>query len=113
MPKINIEQLRNGMVLAKDVQDRRGRLLLPAGAALNAKHQRYFKMLDIKFIQIEGAEKPADEGAGELDPKALEAAEQAERLRFGETDLNHPLLKGLFEFVVRRRARQLGPRKRG
>jgi hypothetical protein len=71
----SLEDLKPGMILAADLVETDGRLLLPLGTVLTDRHLRYFQMWGVLGVEIEGddaeAEKPAP-----VDP-ALHAAVEA------------------------------------
>lgn len=108
MALVHIDNLTAGMVLARNVCDRSGRLLLPAGAELTAKHFGIFRMWGVLEAEIVG-DSPAgedNEAAAnlELDPAALaKAREEIERL-FVHNDFEHPAIKELMRLCVDRRA---------
>lgn len=73
MAQIAVDQVQAGMVLAAEVQDRRGRLLIPSGRELDSKHVQALKMWGITRVEIQGDD-PAAEGAQLVSPEMLEAA---------------------------------------
>lgn len=56
MPMISFENLEPGMVLADSVHDRNGRLLLDAGAGIEARHLFIFRTWGIAEARIVGEE---------------------------------------------------------
>ncbi|RQW83862.1 MAG: hypothetical protein EHM79_15150 [Geobacter sp.] len=56
MGMIPLDALEVGMVLASDVQDRNGRLLLGGGAELTGKHLMIFRTWGVIEVNIAGAE---------------------------------------------------------
>jgi hypothetical protein len=102
--RVTLEQLRPDMVLATDVADNAGRLLLPAGTALTEKHVRYCQMWGILELEIE-AEAGADVAPDVAeDPTRLAAAASVLAPRFARVDLDHPVMASLFRHVVRNQA---------
>jgi hypothetical protein len=108
---IHIDNLAPGMVLNRNICDRSGRLLLPAGAELNEKHFSIFRMWGVLEADIVGdavveeAElTPAQPQDQELDPALLAAArDEVERL-FVHNDPEHPAIKELMRLCIDRRA---------
>jgi hypothetical protein len=78
------------MVIARDVVDRAGRLLVPAGTSLAEKHLRLLKTWGIDAVWVEGSA-PAPRPAPELPPEEQERL----RARFRHADLSHPLVSEL------------------
>lgn len=99
--RVNLEDLRTDMVLAADVVDGGGRLLLPSGTALTEKHLRYCQMWGVAGAEVVGAGTP--EGAGEppLDPVLVAKIEAATAIRFTHADRDHPAIAALFEHCVK------------
>lgn len=101
MPKKNIEELEEGMVLAEDIKGSQGNLLLTAGVALTEKHIRVMKTWGISLVQIEGEEELS------YTPEQLEKARQQMTKVFKHNDLSHPLYAILFEESCKLRAIQI------
>lgn len=105
MGMVPIDNLAVGMVLAQDVRDRTGRLLLGAGAELGEKHLTIFRTWGIAEADIAGV----DEGDAapplppEVDPTKLAAAEEALRPFFRHADLNHPAMRELLRLGALRK----------
>ncbi len=98
--RVSLENLRADMVLAADVVDSGGRLLLPNGTALTDKHLRYCQMWGVAEAEIvggEGAEPASDPG---FDPELVAQAEAMLNLRFGHVDRGHPAIAPLFQYCV-------------
>ena len=97
------------MVLSRNVIDRSGRLLLPAGAELTDKHFSIFRMWGVLEVEIVGEAISEDPEAPpspstEIDPELLaEARAEVERL-FVYNDPEHPAIKELMRICTERRA---------
>ena len=52
MKLINCADLMNGMILAKDITDPEGRLILAAGSVINSMHREMFKVKNIAKINV-------------------------------------------------------------
>ncbi|MFV0422167.1 HDOD domain-containing protein [Oleidesulfovibrio sp.] len=76
MGKLNVDDLKTGMVLAEDVMGRDGRRLLGAGAELEERHLRIFKAWGVTEADIEGVDRSdmEQELEAELPLEVLEAA---------------------------------------
>jgi len=92
MSLVKIDAIEPGCVLAAEVKDRRGRLLMPAGATLQEGHIRSFKMWGITHVDVEGGDADA---ITELEPWAREAAEAKLADLFLHADLEHPFIAAL------------------
>jgi hypothetical protein len=107
MAKINIEYLKEGMILNSDVKDINGRLILGAEAVLTEKHLYIFKSWGVTEADIKGiTEEEVDVlVTEEIPPPILEKAEKKLGEIFRHTDHNHTVIKELFRFCTLREAR--------
>lgn len=108
---VGVDDLEVGMILAEDVHDQQGRLLLPSGAALTERHLRAFQMWGILTLKIRGA---GEEEAPELviSPAALAEADVRVRERLRQHDLASPVIAEIFQFAVQREARLIAAGER-
>ena len=97
MGLINIADVRPEMVLAADVKDRHGHVLLREGEVIAEKHVKIFKMWGITDLDITGVDQEAigARDAEEFDPALLEAAERVAGDRFRHADGNDPVVREL------------------
>jgi hypothetical protein len=103
--KVAIENIEIGMVLADDVRDRSGRMLLGAGAELTQKHLVVFRtwgVLDADIVGL-GSDDTADSIPTDVDPLALAAAEQEIAPLFRNTNRNHPAVIELMKLATLRK----------
>lgn len=97
---VGVDDLQAGMVLAEDVFDQQGRMLMPVGTELTDRHLRACQLWGIMSIRIRA------EGAGPEavlhapTPEQYAAAEAATRQRFRLNDLTHPLVAELFQVCL-------------
>lgn len=110
--KLRTIYLVPGSVLAEDVRDRTGRLLLPAGVPLKERHLRilmtwgvtevvaWSEETDVQPRESEG--RSEEETDGVADPRLLEQAEEVARDAFRHCDLDMPVMQALHEASVRR-----------
>jgi len=105
MGMLPIDNLEIGMVLASDVLDRTGRMLLGAGAELTQKHLTIFRTWGVVEADIAGIDYVNDEPPlpAEVDPAALEAAEEALQPLFAHAGVEHPALRELLRLAAIRR----------
>lgn len=95
------------MVLADDLTDRMGRLLIAKGTVLTEKHLKICKMWGVVEAQIEGAS--SDEidnfSLNDLDPQELARATESVHERFRHTDMEHPAIRELIRLCILRTAK--------
>jgi hypothetical protein len=115
MGVISLDAIKPGMVLAGDVKDRSGRILLSAGAEINEKHLRIFKMWGILGIPVQGEEKEETHSgaASEIDPDLLREVERKTVKLFCHNDLTHPFIRELFRLVTLENLRRPEEQNRG
>jgi hypothetical protein len=106
MGKLNLAQIQPEMVLAADVLDRNGRVLLKAGLAISEKHLKILQQwgvteADIKDVSREDVNSLALQ---ELDPEAHARAEAHYRELFRCTPLDNPIVQEMFRLSVLRAA---------
>lgn len=100
MPIIDIQRAEPGVVLAADVKDKRGNILLRAGAELTEAHLRSLSMWGVRTLDIEADEDVRDPLA-DLDPDVLAEAEAEVAERFRPVEFrDHPFLDALLECAV-------------
>ncbi|MGA2331536.1 MAG: hypothetical protein ABSG75_07235 [Syntrophales bacterium] len=104
---INLEDIRVGMVLAGDIKERSGRILLAGGNEITEKHLRVFKMWGITEADIKDVEKEeiAASIVARLDPSLFHDVQTRMRERFCLADMEHPFVEELFRLVTIRQVR--------
>lgn len=110
---IPAEDLAPGMVLAEEVRDQQGRLLMPAGTELTERHLRAFQLWGIRSVRVFGAGGSQGDPVPELTPAQLAEGEAIVRARFQLHDLRHPLIAELLRLAGRREAVRLAAEARG
>jgi hypothetical protein len=105
MGMVAVENIETGMVLASDVLDRSGRMLLGAGVELTQKHLAIFRTWGVLEADIEGqgSNDAASQIPADVDPLELAAAEQALAPLFRHTNLNHPVIIELIRLAALRK----------
>ncbi len=102
--RVSLENLRPEMVLAVEIVDGIGRLLLPGGTVLTDKHLRYCQMWGVTDAEIVGDEPMEDPETAAIDPAVLASAEADVRPNFRHCDLSHPVIEAVFKHCVLTRA---------
>jgi len=110
MAKVAVDNLEVGMVLAADVHDRAGRMLLGAGVELTPKHLVIFRTWGVEEATIVGGENGTEGPAlpAEVTPELLAAAEAALAPHFQAANLEHPAMAELFRLASLRKALHAG-----
>ena len=105
MGLVALDNIEVGMVLASDVLDRNGRMLLGAGAELNQKHLTIFRTWGVVEADIAGIDFADNESPlpAEIDPGALAAAEEALLPHFQHSGTEHPVLRELLRLAAIRK----------
>jgi hypothetical protein len=89
------------MVLAADVLDKRGRMLIPAGKELVAKYLTALPAWGVTRIEVEGD----DAGpTAEIEEWVLQAATADVDRIFAKTNRAHPAMEQLAQAAIRRKA---------
>jgi putative nucleotidyltransferase with HDIG domain len=101
---LGIAELQPDMVLAGDLRAYNGRLLLPKGVCLSAKHIRIIKMWGAVEAHVNHAsflhQRPADNAR--RSPADLSRVQQQVRGRFCCAPLDHPAISELYQCAVER-----------
>lgn len=108
MPFLPIDQLKQGMVLAADVTDANGRLLLSMGQPVAAKHLKIFKMWGVPEVRVQHGGGGETEDLNPLDPEAMRRVAEALKPSFSDNDLTHPAVAEIFRQAVIHRSRNAG-----
>jgi hypothetical protein len=101
---IDVSQAQAGMVLAADILDKRGRVLIPTGAELKEKHLGALPAWGVTRIEVEGDDV---EGSAEVEPWALEEADKELGGLFSATNRGHPAIDALYDVCKHRVAARI------
>jgi HD-like signal output (HDOD) protein len=99
------EKIKPGMVVAEEVRDVNGRLLLARGNSIQPSHMRIFKIWGITEVKVNGEAGIKDVPAPHIQPELLEKIEDQTKHIFSHVDLDHPALKEIFRISVEHRSR--------
>ena len=112
MGKVNIDSLKDGMVLAEDLFHADGRLLLSKGIKLASNHLRVLKIWGVAAAEIEGvSDGSRSPTLEEIDPAVLKEAQELTRKQFSHANVDHPFLGELFRICTQRRAQRMALQK--
>lgn len=103
MGLMTLEALDEGRVLAADVHDINGRLLLSQGQVLGANHLRILKIWGITEVEVAG-DTDAATASHTADSEQVAAAKAAVAVIFDQLDLTHPAIGFIYECAIRDRS---------
>jgi hypothetical protein len=109
MGLISLNDIKPGMVLAAEVKDRAGRVLLAAGQEISEKHLKIFKTWGVTDANIEGAsqEDMVSQDLVDVDPEIHKKAEELVMAKFRHAGTTHPGLKELARLATMRQMREM------
>jgi hypothetical protein len=109
MGKINLEDLKPGMVLSASVLERGGRVLLGPGVEITERHIEIFRKWGVTEADVENVtqEDVVAMSTAQLDPHILEEAEKFTGKLFRVADLKMPAVNELHRLATLRRVRKL------
>lgn len=107
MGTINIGDVQADMILAKDVANINGQLLVPKGIKISEKHLTLLQAWGIIEVEIEGVSREdiASQATAQIDPLILAETETLMADIFQHTNRDYPPVKELFDQCVLRTAR--------
>jgi hypothetical protein len=103
MGTISLQNLKPGMVLAADIVENHGQVLLTAGSTINEKHINIFKTWGIPEADIENIddEEITISEALELDPELLKTAQERADEQFLFNNAKYPATKKLVQMFIK------------
>lgn len=109
MGKVVIDNIETGMVLASDVHDRSGRMLLGEGAELTQKHLVIFRTWGVLEADIvgQGEDDSADAIPADIDPQEMLAAQKMLEPIFRHTNREHPAIIELMKIAALRKVQNV------
>lgn len=104
MPKVSLKEIATGMVLAADITNRNGMVLLKQGVSISDRHINVLKTWGITHVDIEGNgnETPIDQLIA-AHPEYMKEAENEAKRVFVHADTSHPLFQVLIPHWQQRR----------
>lgn len=112
MPKMSIDDIKPGMILADDLSTAEGRTLLPRGAMLTEAHIRTCRVWGIGEVMIQEDESESADyptSFDELHPEVLDACKIMAAQRFVLNPLKNPVVKEMAKLYVLHQARGMEP----
>ncbi len=105
MMVVPTDNIKSGQVLAEEVRDISGRLLLSKGQTIEANHIRIFKIWGISEVNLVGAERQEDTSDPLMDPAMIEQTKKSVTALFCQMDLEHPAVKEIYRIAVQFRCK--------
>ncbi len=105
MNAVQTDKLKPGQILAEEVRDINGRLLLARGNEIQPNHIRIFKIWGISEVHVAGASVRMDKFDSELNPELVEQAQESMMILCRHVDMEHPAIKEIFKLAVQFRCR--------
>ena len=105
MYAVPTDKLKPGKILAEEVRDINGRLLLARGNEIADNHIRIFKIWGVYEVAVEGPDKGGDKFDPDLNPEIFEQVHTTVLSLFRHTDLEHPIIKNIFNLAVQFRCK--------
>jgi len=103
MVAVKTDKLKPGQILAEEVRDINGRLLLAKGHEIQPNHIRIFRIWGIAEVNIAKACRRIDKLDSRLDPEMVEQAVENMKFLCRYVDLEHPASKEIFKIAVQYR----------
>jgi len=105
---VSLDNLAPGMVLAANVRDKSGRLLLGEGAVLEAKHLFIFRtwgIVDADIVEMDDAD--SEVVPEEITTEELESARNMLLPLYCHADIEHPAISELLRLAVIRKVKHV------
>jgi hypothetical protein len=106
---VNVNDVKPGMIVVRDVCDHTGNILLKSGNEITEKYIRIFRMWGIVSVDIKGV---ADNSAThksemtQIDNILLSEAEERGKELFCNSNLDHPAMAELYKLTIYRLAQR-------
>lgn len=110
---VAVDDLEAGMLLAEDVRDQQGRLLMPAATELTERHLRAFQLWGIVGVKIRRPGEDPDTAAVSVPPELQAEAETIVRGRLRHNNPSHPVIAELQRICVARVGQRLARGQHG
>lgn len=105
MKVVKVDEVKPGMILAKNAVDLRGRVLLVSGKGLTDKHIRIFQTWGVTEVTIQDDDNSGTKGKvlPDKDSPLFRKLEKEFSELFGFSDMRHPAIKELYKLSFMRR----------
>ena len=108
MPKVKIDNAREGMVTSKNVNNMDDMLLIPSGCELSARHLKLLRTWGVAEIEVEAGEEPdeSQNPMAQLPPEEVAELQASLSAIFVRYDESLPIHKEVFRLALLRKIRQ-------
>jgi len=100
MYAVPTDKLKPGKILAEEVRDINGRLLLARGNEIGDNHIRIFKIWGVSEVAVEGPAQGGEKFDPDLNPEIFEQVYSTVKSLFQHTDVEHPIINKIFNLAV-------------
>jgi hypothetical protein len=100
MVRVDIEDLKPGMILEHAVKNNQGVLLLETGAKITKKNIRIFKSWGVTGVTVKGGGTRANGLTGQPEPRIKESEEMDLKEKFADV-LDDPVMVAIFNAASR------------
>lgn len=109
MARIRVESLPVGVILAADVKNIDGMLLMPKGATLSERQIGILQSWGVAEVEVEACAEAEDQNdpLSRLSPETIARLTRETKAPFWEADEANPVFAEIFKQLLLRRARQL------
>ena len=108
MPKVKIDNAREGMVTSKNVNNMDDMLLIPSGCELSARHLKLLRTWGVAEIEVEAGEEPdeSQNPMAQLPPEEVAELQASLSAIFVRYDESLPIHKEVFRLALLRKILQ-------
>lgn len=109
MPKVRIDDLQEGMIVAAPVRNLDDMLLLPADVELTARHLKLLRSWGVHEVAVQDSAEAEDasDPLRRLPPETFARLESTLRKVFHKFDDSQPLQREVFRLMLLRQARKV------
>ena len=100
MVAVPTDKIKSGQILAEEVRDINGRLLLSKGSKIETNHIRIFKIWGISEVNIVAADHYDDRPVSEMKPEIIEQKKESLKAFFCHVDLAHPAVREIYKIAT-------------
>lgn len=100
--KVPQDKIKIGMVLAEDINEPAGKVILSKGEKVEEKHLRIFKIWGISEIKTEDSPEILEEYEAGYSEKEMKEAQDIADLYFSHTNKKDAIIKQLYQVFVER-----------